>query len=1195
MNYQIKPRTWIMAGLLTLLLAGGSRLAAVADGNADPAGPYLGRWDLTLHTPARDYSSWLDIQENGGRLRARMVGRWGRARWLPQAAIANGRINFVSPGNEEGRANGDMEFDGERIGDELVGTTSGPAGEAWTWRGERAPALRRAQIPRRGDPIRLFNGTDIAGWTMTNAAAKPWRVVDGTLVSSGGGADLQSLAKYGDFSLHIEFNCSRGANSGVYLRGRYEVQIEDDAEPEGPSERIAGIYGFIAPKVPAPRAPGIWHAFDITLIGRRVTVVFDGTTLINAEEIPGITGGALDSHEGLPGPILLQGSEMGEVAYRNIVLTPLLAAEPAADVPSARVQRLLAAMSRDDKMSVIRGAHEPADAAQGEAGWTRGVPRLGIPDLRFADGPPGVLVRHTSTGMPATLSMAASFSPGDAEATGALIGRDARSLGIDVILQPYINLYRDPTFERAYNTLGEDPVLTGTLAARFVRGAQAQNVMAQAKHFAAYEGGEDAEANDQTLREIYLSPFADVSRAGVASIMCAYNRINGLYACDNDSLLNGILRGEDGFAGFITSDWGATHGAEFIVHGMDMEQPGTGPSAHFALGREPNEPAMTAEETAELQDTMATGVPEEQRFPLPRPSDADAAPPAHFSKNLGEALALGTVSDADLDVAAAHVLGQIERFGWLDRPPNHQVRALAVADNARSVQRLAERGAVLLKNDGVLPLRAADMASLALIGPGALQTFAIVDGQEQSYGRAARQVGAWQALRAQGGGKGVRLAVADDMTGEPIPKHTFARLTRSAEHGPVAGPNQQIDFTRKSGHALPAGTNTRWDGTLMIPLDGDYDIDLQLLGATGKFSIDGRKIGDMGWWGGHGDIVFPNRDNVVPTTDGLDNVRRLVHLTAGPHAVSVEVAADGSGEPVQVRLAWVTPEMRERSFSAAVKLAKRSRVAVVFAWSRNRPLFGLPGDQDRLIEAVSQVNSNTVVVLNTGQAIAMPWLNQVRAVLEMWYTGDEGGWAAANLLTGRANPGGRLPITWPVHLEDYAAMDPRYSERASRGVDGRTDYNEGVQVGYRWFDHEGIAPLFPFGHGMSYSTFVYSDLRLAFSADGGVTVTCRVRNSSQRDGDAVVQAYLGAPTPAPAGADFAVRALAAFERVRVEAGGMRQVQLQIAPQRLRYWSLTDHAWHNVARGGRRVYVGASSRDLPLSAPLPQQGADSVER
>jgi beta-glucosidase len=1151
---------------------------------ADSAGQYLGRWDLTLHTPTRDYSSWLDIQQIDGQPRIRMVGRWGHARGLPQAAIANGRIRFTSPGQEEGLAHGDLVFEGARLGDELIGTTSDPAGQVWTWRAERAPALRRTEILRRGSPVRLFNGKDTTGWTLGNSAAMPWRVADGTLVSSGGGADLKTVAAYGDFSLHIEFNCSPGSNSGVYLRGRYEVQIEDDAEPEGPSERTGAIYGFIAPLVPAPRTPGVWHAYDITLIGRQVTVVLDGATLIDNQEIPGITGGALDSHEALPGPMVLQGSELGQVAYRNIVLTPLSPAEPGVNAPTPRVQRLLADMSREEKLAVIRGAHEPAAAAQGEAGWTRGVPRLGIPDLRFADGPPGVLVHHTSTGMPSTLSMAATFSPGDAEATGAVIGRDARSLGVDVILQPYINLYRDPTFERAYNTLGEDPVLTGTLAARFVRGAQAQNVMVQAKHFVAYEGGADVQVDGRTLREIYISPFADVSRAGVASIMCAYNRINGIYACDNEPLLHTILREEDGFAGFITSDWGAAHGAEFILHGMDIEQPGTGPSASFALGPEAaDEPAMTAEETEALLDTMAAGAPEEQRFPRPRPSDA-GAPPTRASTNLGEALAKGTVSDTDLDRAVAHVLGQLERFGWLDKPPNHQVRAEDIAANARTVQRLAERGAVLLKNDGVLPLRTTDLSSLALIGPGALQTFAIVTGQEQSYGRAGRQIGAWEALRKQGRGKGMRLAVADDMTGEPIPHQSFARLVRSGEPGQHGVPEAQINFTRKSGHVLPAGARTQWDGTLLIPVDGDYDIDLQLLGATGKFSIDGRKVGDMGWWGGHGDIVFPNRDNVVPTTDGLDNVRRRVPLSAGPHAVHVEAAADGSGEPVQVRLAWVTPSMRERAFSAAVELAGRCRVAVVFAWSRNRPYFGLPGDQDRLIAAVAGVNPNTVVVLNTGQAIAIPWLKEVRAVLEMWYTGDEGGWAAANLLTGRANPSGRLPITWPVQLEDYAATDPRFPERSSRGVNGRTVYGEGVHVGYRWFDHEGIEPLFPFGHGLSYSTFVYSDLHLARTADGAVTVTCRVHNNSKRSGAAVVQVYLGAPNPAPTGVDFPVRALASFERVWMEAGGTREVQLQVPSERLRYWSLADNAWRD-ARAGRAVYVGASSRDLPLSAAI----------
>ena len=1160
-----------------------SERPAAGDGTGDPARQYLGRWDLTLHTATRDYASWLDIERQGDELRVRMVGRWGGARWLPRVTIANDHISFVSPGSEEGIAHGDLIFDGARVGDELIGRVAGAPGESWTWRAERAPALRGSRGLHAGSPVRLFNGKDLAGWRAGSSATHPWTVEDGELVSPGGGTDLQSEAAYDDFRLHIEFNYSPGSNSGVYLRGRYEAQIEDDAQPGDLSERTGAIYGFIAPAVPAPRASGVWHAYDITLTGRRVTVILDGATLIDDQEIPGITGGALDSREALPGPIALQGTEPGRVAFRNIVLTPLLAEEPARDEPSPRVRRLLADMSREEKLAVIRGAREPADAEQGEAGWTRGVPRLGIPDLRFADGPPGVLVHHTSTGMPATLSMAASFSPDDAEATGALIGRDARALGIDVILQPYINLYRDPTFERAYNTLGEDPVLTGTQAASFVRGAQGQNVMVQAKHLAAYEGAADVRIDERTLREVYLAPFAAVSRAGVASIMCAYNRINGTYACDDEALLNGILRGEDGFAGFITSDWGAAHGAEFILRGMDVEQPGTGPSSAFALGPEPGEKAMSPEEIAALVDTMTTGVPEEQRYPRPRESDAVALAPPDVSRNLGEALAQGTVRDSELDRAAAHVLRQMERFGWLERPPGHRLHAQAVADNARIVEHLAERGAVLLKNDGILPLSATDLSSLALIGPGALQTFAIVAGDEHSYGRAVRQVGAWQALRAQGA-KGVQVAVADDMTGEPISADAFARLTRTGQSGQAAVAERQIDFTLKSGHALPAGTRAQWDGTLAIAQEGDYDIDLQLLGATGKFWIDGRKVGDMGWWGGHGDIVFPNRDNVVPTTDGLDNVRRLVHLGAGPHTVHVEVVADSSDGPVQVRLAWVTPAMRESAYSTAVELAARCRAAVVFAWSRNRPYFGLPGDQDRLIEAVARVNPNTVVVLNTGQAVALPWLRNVRAVLEMWYTGDEGGWAAANLLTGRASPGGRLPITWPVRLADYAAMDPRFPERSSIGVDGRTSYSEGVEVGYRWFDAQAIEPLFPFGYGLSYTSFEYSALRAVRDAGGAVTLTCRVRNTGQRAGDAVVEVYLAAPSPAPAGVDFPIRALAAFSRINIEAGGTRQVRLEVPAQRFKYWSLDARAWRDAIKG-RRVFVGASSRDLPLSAAI----------
>ncbi len=863
-------------------------------------------------------------------------------------------------------------------------------------------------------------------------------------------------------------------------------------------------------------------------------------------------------------------------------------AGPAGGGPSARVQQLLSSMSRAEKMAIIRGGREPSEAAQSEAGWTAGVPRLHIPDLRFADGPQGVLVRHLSTGMPSTLSLASTFSVLDAAEDGALIARDARTLGVDVILQPYINLYRDPTFERAYNTLGEDPVLTGTLAAHFVRGAQANGVLAQAKHYVAYDGGENTLVDGQALREVYAAPFRDVSDAGVASIMCSYNQINGVYSCGNGASLNGILRGEIGFGGFVTSDWGAAHGAEFIAQGMDMEQPGTGPGAYFALGKEPEEPPASADAEADLQAALTTGLPEEQRYPLPKYAGPPIPPVPGVSKNLGEALARGTVTDADIDRAAGRVLAQLERFGWLDRAPNHRVGAQDIQGNARIVQRLAEHGAVLLKNDGILPLARADLDSLALIGPGAQQTFAIVTGEEQSYGRANREIGAWQALRMLAHSPGPRLAVADDMTGAPIPPAHYAQLTRTLTAAGAATAASEaatdIDHTLRSGAPLPAGSSAKWSGTLLVPADGDYEINLQVLGATGRFWIDGRSIGNMAWWGGHGDIVFPNRENVIPTTDRLANVRRLLTLTAGPHALRVDANADSSGEPVQVRLAWVTPPMKERAWAQAIEAAKSAKTAVVFAWSRNRPWFGLPGDQDRLIEAVAAVNPNTVVVLNTGEAIAMPWLGKVRAVLEMWYTGDEGGWAAANLLTGKANPAGRLPITWPRRLEDGVATDPAHPERASSNTEGKTHYSEGVHIGYRWFDHEKIEPLFPFGYGLSYASFAYSKLSARPAADGGLDVSCRVRNTGKRDGDEVVQVYVGAPDPAPPGVQFAVRALAGFERVTIPAGRTRELKLHLPAQRFRYWSLADNSWHD-ARSGRTVYVGGSSRDLPLSARI----------
>jgi hypothetical protein len=300
----------------------GDFAKALVRNPSDSITAFLGRWDLTLKAPDREYPSWLELSEEKGQLKAEMVGRWGNARPLPKVEITNGHLKFVSPKEEEERKD-DMVFVGTLSGNLLSGTTTGPDGTVWTWSGERAPSLKSSGTPKWGKPISLFNGKDLSGWTMSeSSAASVWKVENGDLISPGEGPELIGDAKFEDFKLHVEFKCGPNSNSGVYLRGRYEVQIEVESAGEPPSHHTGGVYGFLAPTPELPRKVGEWQTFDITLLGRTVTVAQNGQTVINTKEIPGITGGALDSHEGLPGPIYLQGSEKGHVDFRNIFITP---------------------------------------------------------------------------------------------------------------------------------------------------------------------------------------------------------------------------------------------------------------------------------------------------------------------------------------------------------------------------------------------------------------------------------------------------------------------------------------------------------------------------------------------------------------------------------------------------------------------------------------------------------------------------------------------------------------------------------------------------------------------------------------------------------------------------------------------------------------------------------------------------------
>jgi hypothetical protein len=302
---------------------GGKQKAS--SGSQNSIDPFLGRWDLTLKAGMKEYPSWLNLYQTGGVLKAEMTARWGNARPLPKVEINGGVLTFVSPKEEEG-SKADMVFKAKLVNDSLVGSVNGPDGNPWTWIGEKAPSLAGETVSHWGEPISLFNGKNLDGWDEYSAGEFPsaghWTVVNGTLVSPGNGPELVNKKSFDNFKLHVEFNLGPESNSGVYLRGRYEVQIENESAEEPPSHHTGGVYGFLAPHPELPRTTGKWQTFDITFIGRWVTIVLDGTTIIDNKEIPGLTGGALNSHEGQPGPIMLQGGEKGHVSFRNIVITP---------------------------------------------------------------------------------------------------------------------------------------------------------------------------------------------------------------------------------------------------------------------------------------------------------------------------------------------------------------------------------------------------------------------------------------------------------------------------------------------------------------------------------------------------------------------------------------------------------------------------------------------------------------------------------------------------------------------------------------------------------------------------------------------------------------------------------------------------------------------------------------------------------
>jgi beta-glucosidase len=785
-------------------------------------------------------------------------------------------------------------------------------------------------------------------------------------------------------------------------------------------------------------------------------------------------------------------------------------ASPARANPSprraGRVDELLSRLTLAEKVSLLHGAADPKSL--GQAGYVPGVPRLGIPELRLADGPAGVRVERNATALPAPVMLAATFDPALARAYGEVIGHEGRALGQDVLLSPMVNLIRTPYAGRNFETFSEDPLLSADLVAEEIRGIQAEGLIATVKHLALNNQEKDrttidVRVDEQTLHETELRGFEAAVAAGAGSVMAAYNKVDGVYCAENPKLLTELLRNRWGFDGWVMSDWGAVHSTgPSLAAGLDMEMPSG----------------------------------------------------ARFGAALEKAVRDGRVPEASVDRAVRRILSVRDRFGLLEEVPRPERDAAA---GARVALRVATAGATLLRNErGTLPLTGPAARSLAVIGPTATLPFVSGGGSAHVIPDAAARP--LDAIRDRAGaGATVTYALGEDLYGRPMP----------ATEPPAELENRTV----------AAGATWSYEGTFTVPEADRWTFLVHYSGTRPTVTVDSTEL-------------FPVRPGVYDffpggleshAPDGLVVRRATVDLTAGAHRLTVTASGGSRGQ--RFRLRAISAADRAEDIAEAARAARAAHSVVLFAYEdategQDRTSLALPGKQEALIDAVTAVNPRTTVVLNTSSCVTMPWLERSAAVLQMYYPGQEGAAATTAVLFGDADPGGRLTQTFPA-AEDRHPMagDPlRYP-----GRDGIQEYSERIHVGHRWYDAEGVEPLFPFGYGLSYTMFGYEDLAVERAADGGLEVTFTVRNTGRRPGTEVAQVYLG-PSPhlAALGVDQPRQLLAGYRRLELTAGERRRVTVPVAVRTLSSWDTARHDWV-LGTGRRTVRVAASSRDPRL--------------
>jgi beta-glucosidase len=802
-----------------------------------------------------------------------------------------------------------------------------------------------------------------------------------------------------------------------------------------------------------------------------------------------------------------------------------------------RLEKILGQMTLEEKLDYLGGINAMS---------IRPIPRLGLPEIRMSDGPLGVRQDKPSTRYPAGIALAASWNRDLAQREGVSIARDCRARGIHILLAPGVNINRLPICGRNFEYIsGEDPYLASEMVVPFIRGVQSQGVTATVKHFAA----NNQEINRMTvnvivperaLREIYLPAFeAAVRVAKVGAVMDAYNKVNGDYCTENNFLNNLLLKGEWGFDGVLMSDWGATHSALGPARaGLDLEMP----SGSW----------MNA-------------------------------------KNLLPAIRRGEVTEQQIDDKVRRILRLIIRMGYLDRSQKDPSIPENDPESGKAALAIAEEGIVLLKNEkNVLPLDRAGIKRIAVLGPDAHP--GVPTGWGSSYVNPYYAVSVLDGLKNHTGSGtsvdyfdvGVGNFGTSEFEHEDRPGHLAPGLRAEyfsnlafADAPLIDRIDQRINFDWSGADSvrgiLPAQFTVRWTGTIQSNSSSLHVFRARADSGIRVYLDEKLIIDDWSEHAAHPDV----------TTRFLDAGR--------VYRLRVEYKNTGGGGAI-AQFGWASLKVPEaiRDYDAAI-------VCVGFdngnEGEGSDRTFGLPDGQDDLINGVADKNPKTIVVINSGGNIDMHrWLEKVPVLLHAWYPGQEGGNALAKILFGDVDPSAKLPVTFEADKNDNPAFESYPSDESSDINGENVHYDEGIFVGYRGYERLGIEPLFPFGFGLSYTRFEFSNLRIEQGDRpdlGNVQVSFEIRNIGDRAGAEVAQLYVSAVQPAVA---RPVKELKEFAKVFLLPGESKQTTLSLDRKSFAYFDSRTSQWRTDP-GGYVISIGASSRDLRLKQRIEITGAN----